>query len=97
LYVIYLLGGVVLGAVPFDRKKTRTAWARVVFALSAIILVFIGASEVPRHYRVCVLSSVAEYGFSHTLSLLRGVILGFLLTLVFSGELVGRKRTPEDA
>jgi hypothetical protein len=91
IYALYVLGGAVLTIVPFDRDHQRSDWARGLFALAAVLLLFIGASELLRHYGIWVLSSQIEHGFAHTLAVLRGVVLGFLLALVFSGELVGRK------
>lgn len=90
-YAVYVAGGVLLAFAPFDRKHMRSAWARVTFALSALLLLFVGTSELLRHYHVWGLSPQMEYGFSHTLAVVLGVVLGFLLALGFSGELRGRK------
>jgi peptidoglycan/LPS O-acetylase OafA/YrhL len=90
-YVLFVVGGLILAAAPFDRKRTRSGWARGLFACVAALLVFVGVSELLRHYRLWVLSPQVEHGFSYTLILFRGVVLGFLLALVVSGELAGRK------
>jgi hypothetical protein len=90
-YAVYVASGVLLAFAPFHRKHTRSAWAQVTFFLTAVILLFIGTSELLRHYRIWTLSPQMEHGFSHTLAVLRGVVLGFFLALAFSGELTGRK------
>jgi hypothetical protein len=100
-FSLYIAGGVVLALAPFERKPARSGWARATLVLSALILVFIGTSELLRHYGVWTLSAQIEHGFSHTLTMLRGVVLGFLLALAFAGELGGRKiaadQTPNHA
>jgi hypothetical protein len=90
-YAVYIAGGVLLAFAPFDRKHTRSRWAQVTFLITALVLLLVGTSELLRHYRVWILSPQMEHGFSHTLAVLRGVVLGFLLALAFSGELGGRK------
>jgi hypothetical protein len=89
-YTVYVAGGVLLAFVPFERKRTRSPWARVTFLLTAFLLLFVGASELLRRYHIWTLSPQIEHGFSNTLAILRGVVLGFLLALAFSGELRGR-------
>ena len=90
-YIVYVLGGVLLAFAPFERKRTRSPWARLTFLLAAFLLLFVGTSELLRHYRIWTVSPQMEHGFSHTLAVLRGVVLGFFLALAFSGELTGRK------
>jgi hypothetical protein len=89
--VLYIAGGVLLAFAPFDSKHERSRWARFTFALTAVILVFVGTSELLRHYRLWIFSAQIEHGFSDTLAVLRGVVLGFLVALILSGELRGRK------
>src|SRR5437868_6161050 len=91
LFFCELAGGLLLAFVPFDRTHTRSRWAQIVFLLTALLLLFVGTSELLQHYHVWTLSAQLEHGFSHTLAVLRGVVLGFLLALAFSGELAGRK------
>jgi len=90
-YMIYSLCGAVLALTTFERKRTRSPWAQLTFMLAAFLLLFVGTSELLRHYRIWTLSPQMEDGFSHTLIVLRGVVLGFFLALAFSGELTGRK------
>jgi hypothetical protein len=90
-WAIYIGGGVILALAPFERKRTRTEWARAALLLTAVLLAFVGTAELLRYYRLWVLSPQMEHGFSYTLAVLRGVVVGFLLSLAFSGELGGRK------
>ena len=96
IFSLYVTGGVLLAFAGFDRKRLRSAWARGVLALSAAILVFVGVAELLRHYALWVLSPTHEYGFSYTLEGLRGVVMGFFLALLFSGELAGRRLSQHD-
>ena len=40
--VLFVIGGVVLMVVPFDRKRDRTPWAKSLLAASALLLVLKG-------------------------------------------------------
>jgi len=96
IFSLYVVGGVILAFAPFDRKHQRSRWARGLLALSAALLVFVGVAELLRHYSVWVLSPTHEHAFSDTLEGLRGIIIGLFLSLVFSGELAGRRVSQHD-
>ena len=91
IFSAYIVGGVVLAFAPFDRKRRRSRWARGLFALSALLLIFVGVAELLRHYSIWVLSPVHEHGLSSTLDALRGIVMGLFLALIFSGELAGER------
>ena len=90
-YITYAAGGAFFVIVPFDRDYERTRRAKGLFAFAGVLLLFVGISELLRHYRVWVLTPQIEHGLAHTLAVLRGVILGILLALFVSGEIIGRR------
>jgi len=96
IFSLYVVGGVLLAFAPFDRKHRRSRWARGVLALSAALLMFVGVAELLRHYSFWVLSPTHEHAFSNTLEGLRGIVMGFFLALLFSGELAGRRVSQHD-
>src|SRR5580700_1613621 len=84
IFSLYVVGGVLLAFAPFDRKHQRSRWARGVLALSAALLVFVGVTELLRHYSVWVLSPTHEQALSYTLEGLRGIVIGLFISLHFS-------------
>lgn len=96
IFSLYVIGGVLVAFAPFDRKHQRSRWARGLLALSAALLIFVGVAELLRHYSLWVLSETHERAFSYTLEGLRGVVIGFFLALLFSGELAGRRVPQHD-
>jgi hypothetical protein len=95
-YILYIIGGLVLMAAPFDRKRVRSRWARSLLAASGVLLVLEGSVQLLGYYHVWTPSPALQRGLPHTLDLMAGVVLGFLLAVNFSGDLSGRKRS-EDA
>src|SRR4030088_3597972 len=87
IFSLYVVGGLLVAFAPFDRKHQRSRWARGVLALSGALLIFVGVAELLRHYSLWVLSPAHEHGFSYILEGLRGMVMGFFLSLLFSGEL----------
>lgn len=96
IFSLYVIGGIVLIFAPFGRKRRRSPWALGVLALSGALLIFVGAAELLRHYSVWGLSPPREHGFSFTLALLQGVVLGLFVALGFSGELADQRLSQSD-
>jgi hypothetical protein len=91
VYVLYLIGGIVLLFVPFRSRRIRSRWAKSLLVASALLLILKGAVELLTHLRVWTPSAVMQRGLPHTLAMVDGVVLGFLLSLAFSGQLAGQK------
>src|SRR4051812_19235813 len=90
-YMLYVVGGIALMFVPLGRKRTRSRWANNLLTASAVLLVLKGGVQLLTYYQLWTLSPAIQSGLPHTLDAIGGVVLGFLLALIVSGELVGRK------
>jgi hypothetical protein len=88
-YCFYILGGVCFLALPFDRRRVRSMWASRLGAVTGALLVCMGVVGVLERSGVWLPPAHANYAL--TRDTLRGMVLGFLLALICSGELRGRK------
>lgn len=87
LHVIYLVGAICFIVFPFDRNRIRAPWARWVFWAIAVLTLILAVNGLANDLRVL------PY---HTLSGIRGSILGLLFTLIVSGQLCGQKVTQNE-
>jgi hypothetical protein len=94
--VLFVIGGVALMFVAFDRKRGRSPWAKCLLAASALLLVLKGGVHLLVYYHLWTLSPIMQRGLPQTMATIGGIILGFLLAVAFSGELTGRKRSQHD-
>jgi hypothetical protein len=94
--VLFVIGGVALMVVPFDRKRGRSPWAKSLLAASGLLLVLKGGVHLLVYYHLWTPSPIMQRGLLHTMATIGGIILGFLLAVAFSGELAGRKRSQHD-
>jgi hypothetical protein len=87
---------VILIFVPFDRKRVRARWAKLVFFICGIVGTGRGV--------FCLAWDLGWFSLgreiNHRLDVLLyhfvdGLILGFLLSLIFSGQLTGIKRASD--
>jgi hypothetical protein len=87
LHFVYLAGAILFIVAPFDRSRVRAPWARwVIWTVAALVLV------------------LAVDGFASDLEILpyrllsgvRGFVLGLLFALIVSGQLSGRKISPNE-
>jgi hypothetical protein len=93
VYVIYVLGGAFLAVLPFSRGRLRSGWARVLISITAVLLLCIGAVDLLRYSAVWIPSLTVQHAVLNLEADVRGVVLGFLLALLISGELAGRKNS----
>ena len=91
LYIVFVVGGLALLFAPFERTRHRSRWARGLLVTAAGLLIAKGAVELLLHYSVWTPSAALQRTLPHNLDFIAGVVLGILLALGFSGELVGRK------
>jgi hypothetical protein len=61
-------------------------------AVSAGLLVIDGTIELLRYHAIWIPAPNVQRGLPHTIDFMRGIGLGFLIALVSSGELEGKKR-----
>jgi hypothetical protein len=89
---IIIAGCAILGFVPFDKKRIRTGWAKMAFGIIAIIGIARGVVELAWDLGWFTLGSEASRRLDDYLYMVSGVILGFLFSLILSGQLSGTKR-----
>jgi hypothetical protein len=82
----------ILGFVPFDKKRTRAGWAKLAFGIIAIIGIAKGVVRLAWDLGWFTLSGEASRRLDGGLYMVSGVILGFLFSLILSGQLTGKKR-----
>lgn len=74
----FVIGGVTLIFVPFDRKRGRNPWAKCLLAASAVLLVLKGGVHLLVYYHLWTPSPIMQRGLPHTMATFGGIILGFL-------------------
>jgi hypothetical protein len=93
---IVIAGSACLAFVPFDRKRIRARWANATFALCAVVGVSRGVVGLAHHKGWLAPDGVAADRVDAYLSMAGGVLVGLILSLFFSGQISGIKRTNED-
>jgi hypothetical protein len=91
---IFIVGCAALGFAPFEKKRIRTGWAKLVFGIIAVIGVAKGVVCLAWDLRWFAVGSTSRsiildrflYNF------LDGLLLGLILALILSGQLKGAKR-----
>ena len=89
---IIIAGCAILGFVPFDKKRIRVGWAKLAFGIISVIGVARGAIELAWDLGWFTLGNAAGRLLDYFLYMASGVILGFLFSLILSGQLSGTKR-----
>jgi hypothetical protein len=82
----------ILGFVPFDKKRIRAGWAKSAFGIIAVIGIAKGGVRLAWDLGWFTLGGKASHRLDSGLYMVGGVILGFLFSLIFSGQLSGKKR-----
>lgn len=90
-YCIFTVGFTVCLLVPFARKRRRAVWAKFVFAGVGIVGLAYSAAYAAYIQRWLVFPSPTDAVFANRLQFVRGLLMGLLLALVFSGEALGKK------
>jgi len=90
---VIIAGCAFLGFVPFfDKKRIRADWAKLVFGIIAVIGIAKGVVRIAWDLHCFTLGGEASHRLNGSLQMAGGVILGFLLALILSGQLSGTKR-----
>ena len=90
--VLEFAGGIYFFLMPFDQRRTRAAWARGLCFVVAALLVLVGAADFVRHRALWIPSLTAQHVVLGVTPAVRGVAIGLLLALLFSGQLRGQRR-----
>jgi hypothetical protein len=89
---IIIAGSAILGFVPFDKKRIRLGWAKSAFGIIAVIGIAVGVVRLAWDLGWFIVGSEAGRRLDDYLYMVSGVILGFLFSLILSGQLSGTKR-----
>jgi hypothetical protein len=91
---IQIIGFAILLFAPFDKKRVRARWANMVFILGSIIGIAKGTIGLAWDLGWFALGSEASGRLDRYLAMIGGLLLGFLFSLIFSGQLTGKKQPP---
>jgi hypothetical protein len=81
------------GFVPFDKKRIRAGWAKAAFVIIAVIGIARGVVSLAWDLGWFALGSVSSSRLDAFLyHFVDGLLLGFILSLILSGQLSGTKR-----
>jgi len=89
---IIIIGCAALGFVPFDKKRVRAGWGKLTFGIIALIGIVHGAVRLAWDLGWFKVGTVGSYRLDAVLYQVGGIILGFLFSLILSGQLTGTKR-----
>jgi hypothetical protein len=89
---IIIAGCAILGFVPFDKKRIRVGWAKSALGIIAVIGIVVGVVRLAWDLGWFTVSSEAGRRLDDYLYMVSGIILGFLFSLILSGQLSGTKR-----
>ena len=90
-----LLASGCFALIPLDRKRIRARWAKFVLVLIGVLGVSKGMGHLTLHKGWLHLSSQGVHMVTTVLTHLGGLSLGFILSLIFSGQLLGTKASTE--
>jgi hypothetical protein len=77
--------------VPLSRKRQRARWAKLLFVAVGVLGLGYIAASVGSERGWFVLTHSAVEPFLRLLQFTRGLLIGLLLALLFSGEVLGKK------
>jgi len=89
---IIIAGCAILGFGAFDKKGIRAGWAKLAFGIIAVIGIADGVVKLSWDLGWLTLGSKAGRVLDDYLYMVGGVIVGFLFSLILSGQLTGTKR-----
>ncbi len=91
---LIIAGSIAFGLIPLDKKRIRAPWANRVFIITAIIGVAEGSVELAWDVDWFSLSSGGSRLLEAVLQTVGGLVLGFIFSLILSGQLCGTKQPP---
>jgi hypothetical protein len=98
IQAIGIVGFILFIIFPFDKRRIRAQWAKFVFVISGLLGIIMLAVYMMLDTRCLVIHNQTTYKIVHMeLAQTGGIILGFIFSLIFSGQLTGTKRTPNTA
>lgn len=93
-YSIQIIGFAILIFVPFSKRRARADWAKRLFIAGSAIGVARGLVGLAWDLRYFSFGSTGSQAFIAYNSMIGGLLLGFLIALAVSGQLLGKKQLP---
>lgn len=90
--VVEFAAGVFYFFMSFEQSRARAVWARALCIVVAALLVFVGAADFLRHRALWMPSLTVQHVMVGVIPTVRGVALGLLLALLFSGQVRRQRR-----
>jgi hypothetical protein len=90
-----IVSGVLWGLAPFDKKRVRAGWAKRAFGITAVLWIAVGAVRLAGNLDCLQLSPEAFDRVNSYVCMTQGIVVGVLLALVSSGQLIGAQRGAE--
>jgi hypothetical protein len=87
--------GVLFGYAPFDKTRVRAGWAKLAFGIMAVIWTAVGVVRLAADLNGFQLSDDAADRVNTWFYITTGIIIGFWISLVLSGQFPGAKRDGE--
>ncbi|MGA2029732.1 MAG: hypothetical protein ABSG87_06645 [Verrucomicrobiota bacterium] len=81
---------------PLDKKRIRARWANFLFVATGLIGILVHVVWLAYDMRWIMLDGNAGSAIRMELHFVNGILVGFLLALIFSGQLRGIKRPVEN-
>lgn len=87
-----IAAGVLWGLTPFDKKRVRAGWAKLAFGIMAVIWIAAGVVRLAWNLNYFQVGPDAFDRVNTCLYTANGMIFGFLISLILSGQFTGAKR-----
>jgi hypothetical protein len=91
VHIIYFGSAVAFVVVPFQRSRSRAAWARRIFFTIAGLFMVLAVSGISLDFELWNPSRRLRFDLPRYFEGLRGFLLGCFFVLLVSGELLGKK------
>ena len=92
---IFIAGFALYCLAPFEKKRIRARWAKLVFIVCSVLGIAKGVVGLAWDLNWFSLGSDASRLLDSSRSMVSGLLLGFIFSLIFSGQLLGKKRVSD--
>lgn len=90
--LVLVVACALFACIPLDRKRTRACWANWVFVVVGTIGVAMSLLRISMDLQWIALGADAAYRVHGGLHFIRGLLLGLVVSLILSRELLGAKK-----
>jgi hypothetical protein len=90
--VVIMTGSTLIGYHSFDKKRIFAEWSKACMRILALIAIIMGVIEIAWNLSWFTLGDDAAHQLDGWRSFSRGLLLGLLVALSLSGQLIGMKK-----